>query len=114
MAVIFYLSSLSNPALPAGTTDKTWHAVGYAGLAVLVCRALAGGFGRRLTIAGALAAVAITAGYGFTDEFHQTFVPNRGWDVYDLVADAAGAIAGAIASMAWGIISPTSRSKERR
>jgi VanZ family protein len=105
MAVIFYFSSLNDPLLPAGTTDKTWHAAGYAGLAVLVCRALAGGFRHRLTLRMAAAAIAIATAYGVTDEFHQTFVPGRGWDANDLAADAIGACAGTIAAWAWGIIS---------
>ena len=105
MTVIFYVSSLNDPALPAGTTDKTWHAVGYAGLAVLACRALSGGLGRRLTLRTAVAAVAIATAYGVTDEFHQTFVPGRGWDANDLAADAIGACAGTFAAWAWGIIS---------
>lgn len=30
--------------------------------------------------------------YGFSDEFHQYFVPNRDANVYDWIADAAGVI----------------------
>jgi len=44
-----------------------------------------------------------------SDEVHQLFVPGRTGDVYDLMADAAGALAGTIACVAWGIISPSSR-----
>ena len=32
MALIFYLSSLTNPPLPAEGSDKMWHALGYVGL----------------------------------------------------------------------------------
>lgn len=110
MAVIFSFSSLNDPSLPAGTSDKTWHAIGYAGFAILVCRALSGRFGRRITLRTAVAAVAIAAAYGVTDEWHQTFVPGRGWDGDDIAADAIGACAGTIAAWAWGILSP----KERR
>ena len=110
MAVIFYFSGLNDPSLPPGTNDKTWHAIGYAGLAVVICRALAGGLGSRLTRRDAIIAVVMAVGYGLTDEWHQTFVPGRGWDINDLAADAAGACAGTIASWAWGIIT----AKERR
>jgi VanZ family protein len=37
-----------------------------------------------------------TVFYGFTDEIHQYFVPNRFCDFYDILADAAGAAAGAV------------------
>lgn len=32
--------------------------------------------------------------YGVSDELHQYFVPNRLCDLYDVLADAAGAAAG--------------------
>jgi VanZ family protein len=56
-------------------------------------------------------AAAITIVYGVTDEFHQSFVPGRSADAYDLAADAAGALAGTGACWAWGIIR---RSRPRR
>jgi VanZ family protein len=42
--------------------------------------------------------------YGVSDEIHQMFVPPRRADPYDLLADALGACAAAIAVWAWGII----------
>ena len=45
------------------------------------------------------------------DEFHQSFVPGRSAELYDLYADAIGAIIGTAACCAWGIIS---RSPEQR
>jgi VanZ family protein len=33
--------------------------------------------------------------YGLLDEFHQYFVPGRTVDIYDALADAAGALLGA-------------------
>jgi VanZ family protein len=105
MALIFVLSGMPDPPLPAGTSDTPWHAIGYLGLAVLVCRALAGGFGRPLTASTTLLVVAISVAYALTDEFHQTFVPGRTWAVSDLAADAIGATAGAGACWAWSIIS---------
>lgn len=43
----------------------------------------------------ALAAVVILALFGASDEYHQTFTPNRsGADVFDWLADALGAAAG--------------------
>jgi VanZ family protein len=94
MALIFWISSIAHPiTLPEGPGDKGAHALLYAGLGVLVVRALAGGWRRPLTLMGALAAVLICTAYGITDEFHQRFVPPREADVLDVAADAAGAIA---------------------
>ncbi len=108
MGAIFFVSSLSNPPVPP-TTDKPLHWLAYLGLAVLVVRALAGGLPRRIGFGIALAAMLITVAYGATDEVHQLFVPGRTADVYDLMADAAGGLAGTIACILWGIISPSSR-----
>src|SRR6516225_3065988 len=87
MAVIFGFSSESNP-LPEITEnvwDKLLHTIEYAGLALLVCRALRR---ERVRLAVAmLVAVMFTSVYGATDEFHQWFVPGRSSDWHDWVAD---------------------------
>ena len=101
MAAIFYASSLPNPPLPANS-DKPVHWLAYLGLAVVVVRALAGGLPRPVSHGVAAAAVAITVTYGATDEVHQMFVPGRTADVYDLMADAAGAVAGTVVCVVWG------------
>ena len=103
MGLIFHYSSQSNP-LPEMTRhvwDKLLHTAEYAGLAVLLCRALlgegVGGF-RAFIIA-----IVLTAVYGASDEWHQSFVPLRAADVRDWLADDLGAMAGAAAySMASG------------
>jgi VanZ family protein len=110
MGAIFYVSSLTNPPVPANT-DKPLHWLAYLGLAVLVVRALAGGLPRRIRGGVAATALAITIGYGATDEVHQMFVPGRTGDVYDLMADAAGALAGTIACAAWGLASKGTQHK---
>jgi VanZ family protein len=90
---IFALSSIPNPPAPPGAlTDKHLHALVYAGLALLVLRALASGDARRVNSARALGAAAIAAAYGVTDELHQWFVPGRVVDALDLLANAAGAL----------------------
>ena len=108
MAAIFYVSSISDPPVPGGS-DKPLHWLAYTGLAVVVVRALAGGLPRRIDLRIAVIAMLITIGYGITDEVHQLFVPGRSGDVYDLMADAAGALAGALSCYSWGIISSSSR-----
>ena len=108
MAAIFYVSSISDPPVPGGS-DKPLHWLAYTGLAVVVVRALARGIPRPFGLRIAITAVLITIGYGITDEVHQLFVPGRSGDVYDLMADAAGALVGTIGCYAWGIISSSSR-----
>jgi VanZ family protein len=103
MAAIFYVSSLPDPPVPVNS-DKGLHWLAYLGLAVLVVRALVRGLPQRITMGVAAAAIAITVGYGATDEVHQLFVPGRTGDIYDLMADAAGAVVGTGACIAWGIV----------
>jgi VanZ family protein len=91
--VIFVCSSISDPPSPPGpVTDKDLHFALFAGLAVVVLRALTRGRWREVTTAATLQAVAITTAYGASDEWHQHFVPGRSADPRDLLADAIGAI----------------------
>jgi VanZ family protein len=94
-AVIFYLSSQSAP-LPELTEhvwDKFLHTIEYAGLGLLVCRALVGeGIP---WVRAAILAVAISSVYGASDEWHQSFVPDRSSDVRDWITDNIGATLGA-------------------
>ena len=94
MVAIFLESSVSQvPELPNGVTDKDAHGFLYAGLAVLVLRALARASWRSVTLPLCILAVVVAAGYGATDEFHQRFVPGRTADLLDLAADTVGAAA---------------------
>jgi len=108
MAAIFYVSALPEPPIPAGT-DKPLHALAYIGLALVVVRAVVGGLPRRIDMWGATIAILITVACAATDEAHQMLVPGRSGEVFDMLADAGGAIAGTAACWAWGIISPVSR-----
>ncbi|MGE0394051.1 MAG: VanZ family protein [Vicinamibacterales bacterium] len=110
MAAIFYVQSLPSPPAPAGVGDKVLHLLGYALLGALATRATAGGAGRRVTLGAALAAVAVTSGYGITDEIHQGFVPLRTRELADWYADTAGGALGALVLAAWGIL-VTSRTR---
>lgn len=113
MAAIFYVSSLPEPPpIPTGS-DKPLHLSAYFGLTIVVIRAVAGGLARRIGIRTAVVALLIAIGYGVTDEVHQMFVPGRSADVYDLLSDAAGAVAGTAACWAWGILSPVSHPDAR-
>jgi VanZ family protein len=103
--MIFALSSTPDlPSLPGGMSDKSAHALAYAGLGFLLVRALAGGLGRPVSPGAALLAVALGVAYGLSDEFHQLFVPGRQFDVGDLAADGLGVAAGAVVGWLCGII----------
>jgi VanZ family protein len=96
-ALIFWASSRPNPFpfLPSGllSEDKLLHAAAYAVLAALVLAALASR--RRRALGAILLAAALATAYGASDEWHQSYVPSRQPDLNDLVADGAGALAGA-------------------
>lgn len=98
--LIVYLSSRSR--LPSvGVNDKIAHFGEYAVLAFLVTRALSllrPSASPRLL---ALIAIALATAFGVSDELHQHFVPNRDASLYDLMADFAGSVSGAMAYVAW-------------
>lgn len=103
-ALIFALSSVSSvPALPGGMSDKSAHALLYAGLGFLLSRAI-GGVRRPMSVGHLGMVVVFAAAYGLSDECHQLFVPRRQFDLLDIAADVAGGAAGSIAWWLWGIL----------
>jgi VanZ family protein len=104
MAALFFLSA--QPSLPGSSLTPDWsqHGFGYAGLALVTLRAVAGGRRSAIGMGSILMAWLIATFYGLTDEFHQSFVPGRTPDVRDLVADGVGAALALGAAWAWSII----------
>ncbi len=99
-AVIFWLSSQSRPLpflpSPIFDFDKLLHAVEYAVLGALLFRALRlSGLPPRHAL---LLAFALASLYGASDEWHQSFVPERSSDPWDWASDSAGGAAGAAAA----------------
>jgi VanZ family protein len=91
---IFLESSVTQvPELPNGVTDKDAHGMLYAGLAILIVRALAGASWRNVTMTTGVLAILLSVAYGASDELHQRFVTGRTADLLDLAADTAGAAA---------------------
>ena len=84
MILLFILSSISRLPLPQvyRFQDLLFHAVAYGILYALVRK----GFPRYPD----LLILAVVVFYGFTDEFHQWFVPGRVFDIRDLAANTAG------------------------
>jgi VanZ family protein len=96
MALIFYLSSQSDPA-PAVTSliwDKFLHSGAYAVLAVLFGQALVGE--GVPPVRACIGAVILASLYGGSDEIHQMFTPFRHADVRDWFADTVGAATGIV------------------
>lgn len=104
MIGIHISSSMSDPLAPPGVSDKTLHLGGYAVLALLTLRALAGGAWRGVTLRTVLGAVVITVLYGFKDEWQQMYTPGRSPDLMDVLADFGGAVVATGAAGAWSII----------
>ena len=75
---------------PVGV-DKLLHVAGYAVLAVATLVAL-----RARTARSLVAVVVVVTAFGGVVELLQGFVPGRGVSVLDLVADAVGAVLGAV------------------
>ena len=95
MAIIFILSSQSDiPGPPDPLLNrilkKSAHAIGYGMLAISYARALAHS-GVQQSISFALCFAML---YGISDEWHQTFVPNRFGSPLDVLIDTIGASVG--------------------
>jgi VanZ family protein len=98
LAAIFWISSQPQPFLAPPSwlgMDKVAHALAYAGLGLLLCRACSGS-GLPWAAAFAISVLAASI-YGASDEWHQSFVPNRAADPLDWLADSVGATVGAAA-----------------
>lgn len=92
--LIFLASSRPEPLgiqhLPL-FADKAIHAAVYGGLSFVLWKALRGSLRDASARRVALLALGLTTLYGVSDEFHQSFVPGRSADVFDVAADAVGA-----------------------
>jgi VanZ family protein len=97
-AGIFLGSSVAGRSLPpigfAGQ-DKLVHLGEYGLLGFFARRAL----GRRRTsgseLPALLGAAALAFAFGLSDEFHQSFVPGRSVEAFDVLADVVGGATGA-------------------
>ena len=102
MAVIFVLSAQSGLKVSEeAAVDRPFRISGH----LLAFGTLAGAFllalswPRRPRLRDALIAFGLTVLYGISDEWHQTFVPDRTGRLDDVVTDAVGALAGL--AVAW-------------
>lgn len=107
MGVIFWLSSRSTLPRPPGASPGLVSILGHLGayfvLALLLAWALLT-LGRPTPETLAVAWV-VAVLYGVSDEIHQSFVPNRYPDAFDVATDAVGA-AVALVLVWWRLRSP--------
>jgi VanZ family protein len=105
MAAVFWAQMAPRvPSPPEGITDKHEHVFFYGILGALALRAFSNAAWSRVTMRTSMAAVVFAAGYGVTLEFCQRLVPNRSYEVLDMIADAVGAAAAVAAVFVWSII----------
>ncbi len=95
---IFFISSVPQLALPISFafSDKLLHLGEYMIFGWLIARALKLSFRGLFMAKLCLLVTIITAIYGVTDEYHQSFVPGRicsGWDTF---FDAVGGLLGSL------------------
>lgn len=97
MAVIFIFSSMPSDPVPPMLKglDKPEHFIAYGILAALVFIASRGTWPSLGIGALMMLSIAVSVGYGVTDEYHQSFVPSRYCDFSDWLADLLGATTGA-------------------
>ena len=104
MGTIFFLShqpgsSFSLPKIVH--IDKLLHCLLYAVLGLAALLALPPQFRQLRPILASSAVVLFCLFYGITDEFHQSFIPGRNCDAFDVLADASGGLLAAICGWGW-------------
>jgi VanZ family protein len=96
--LIFYLSSISTfpVASPFPYFDKLLHFCLFGGLAAVVALGMQrAGCGYSLG-ASFIVSFGFASLYGLSDEVHQLFVEGRRFEIGDMAANAAGAVAAAL------------------
>ena len=90
--LIFALSSISNPPQTGiEHSDKTAHFLLYFGFGVALYFA-----SMELKNYDIKYSLIVGSLYGITDEIHQYFVPNRSFDIGDIIIDVIGVFLGII------------------
>ncbi|HKQ71583.1 MAG TPA: VanZ family protein [Polyangiaceae bacterium] len=99
-ALIFALSSVPGrkfPDLKVLSYDKVLHGGVYAVLGALCFLAIRKTWSLRTSWLIGASVVAATL-YGVSDELHQSFVPGRSVDMFDVLADCIGSLVGSAAA----------------
>jgi len=102
MAFIFFVSSRSRPATFDETPDVALHGGAYFLMALLAVRALTRGLREPASRRALFGGLAIAVAYGVSDEWHQSWVPERVGSWLDVAYDGGGALlAGVALSLFW-------------
>ena len=114
MAIIFVLSAQSGLRVSEDVAVErplrvTGHLLAYATLAT--CLLVAISWSRRPRLRHALIAYGITIVYALSDEWHQSFVPDRTGRLDDVVTDAIGALVGL--ALAWVVLTVAASRRQR-
>ncbi len=114
MAAIFLLSSQSGLRVSEDVAvDRpfrvTGHLLAYALLAALLLVAVSGA--RRPRARDVLIAFGLTIAYALSDEWHQSFVPDRTGRLDDVLTDAIGALVGL--AVGWLVLGLRASRRER-
>lgn len=96
VGIVLAVSALFVPRAPFSVNDKLIHAFEFAGLGVLVARALIAQFPQSRPLGHAFTAALFCLGCGALDEWVQSYQPLRNSDFHDLMADAIGGLLGAL------------------
>jgi len=91
-------------------TDKLVHFAEFGLLCLMTCWSLSFLRAGNKGVYKIILAIGVTSLYGMSDEFHQLFTPNRSVDVFDWLADTAGAVA---AGFLWQTITHKLQTKEK-
>lgn len=89
---VYYFSSLSRVRVSGLIPDYVSHPLEYAGLTLLILRALNGGLRRPIPGPVHFWGVGMAVAYAISDEIHQLQVPRRTASLKDVLSDALGAL----------------------
>lgn len=111
-AYCIYIASsedTSSVSLPP-YTDKLIHFVEFGLLCFMICWLFSSVQIGTKAIYKTILAIGITSLYGMSDEFHQYFTPHRSVNIFDWLADTAGAIT---AGFLWQLLALKRQAKEK-
>ena len=103
ITLIFSLSAQPglHPPVSFANSDKLAHILEYAGLGLLMARALRTVLPSRSWVFTSMLALGLGLCIGAGDEFFQSFIPGRDSTVFDWLADGMGLIFAQLAFLAW-------------
>jgi len=105
MAIVFFVSSRPRPGALDETPDLLLHGSAYFVMALLAVRALARGLREPASRRALVGGLAIALAYGASDEWHQSWVPERVGSWVDVAYDGGGALLAVVALSLFGYVS---------